>query len=280
MSINDVLQDLARRRELHEQRTGWTDMQIAFLGNGGNPPVVVVPPSAYPIAPGAMYCLSALNESRGPFQVINSARSGVPSLNTIAGAAVWVGYPPGSNLPYIEGPVDGLIQGQTGGATLADVATEELRMVTLDRIQELKLSPAGGLTVIITDGIWRSGDTIVRGPQGVPIDLTSYVPSTSGKSVWVLISVDSSQNVTVTNGVEFDLDAAADQFGWFPITVLGNDLALGYVLLTNGDTQIENSSIIPIQSIPGVYSAEIIDSILIDASGNILVDASGNVLTR
>jgi hypothetical protein len=118
--------------------------------------------------------------------------------------------------------------GPGGGS---DVVWTELR-----QFLPWRLGPGGGLTVHVYRGVGYIDGAWQQVAPATTVDLSSYVPVTDDKVKFVLISIDTSGAITVTDGVEVDpADLGLDDI---PAVPAGTAYALGAVRLYTGQTEI------------------------------------------
>jgi hypothetical protein len=269
--IAEKLRDQSRR---HFNKIGFTGLKECYLGNGLTPPTVVVP-IAERVHEGAFYVHEMQIDNKSVFQAICN-NAGITYDNSNAGMRVWVGYPPGIDensgaIPHILPFDPPEARTYTGGAMPLQIQTQQQQFVIRDRIYELKVIASTNAIMVLTAGLWRDGNTLVKSTQSAIVDLDPYIPSTSGKSKYVLLSIDSDLSVTITEGSE--VDTASIDTNDQPLTVPDGELQLAWVLLENGQTSIANSDITNIQLIPVVFS----ESSIITAASDVFTSSDGTI---
>jgi hypothetical protein len=93
--------------------------------------------------------------------------------------------------------------GETHELYGSDEVAIDLRQITNLRVRPVR----GTLTVTVGRGV-----IVIRGGAKVvipssPVDLSGHVPTTTGKSRWVLVSVSPAGEITLTDGADFDTSA-------------------------------------------------------------------------
>ena len=274
-SFDDVEKAWIRFRD----RELWTDIKPAILGNGETPPTVIIPPAQRMDDVRVFWAYQEREENKSVFAVANTY-PGLPFNNKIAGLHVEVGYPPKSKILSIYSVDLVKLAEITGSALPIQIAVEQMRMVTPDRIQQLKLEWSGtGMVARILPGFWRSNNVIITVPEIIPVDLTAYVPSTSGKQRWVLVSLDDTGSVTLTAGEEFDVGTTTVTSTQVPISVPDGEQAIAWVRLLNGVTTLDNARIIHVHDMPivGGASSEL-TSFYVNSYGGFMRTADGGFL--
>lgn len=245
MSFQDVQKSFRR----FEERKLWTDIQDAVLGNGETPPEVIIPPSKRQDDIRVFWAHQDPQENKSVFAVAN-AYPGLPYNNHVAGLSIQVGYPPNSRILSIYDVDRAELARLTGGPALPiQAAIEQIRMVTPDRVQLLKLEPYSGLVGRILPGVWRSGNTPVTVTEQILVDFTSLLPG-SGNLVWVLVSISDENAVTLTAGTEYATSTTVSRDDQLPKTVPDGEHMIAWVRLLNTTTDLENAKIINLHDAP------------------------------
>ncbi len=166
-----------------------------------------------------------------------------PGIAQLPGLAVVIGYRPEMPglLQVLSAATSGAIAGQGTGAAIGKHRTQhewphaDAVMIDERQITPLRISPVEGFTVTIFDGFVWLDNYLSYVHLASPIDLSSYVPTTSGKTrlVWFVIN-DSGVVITVA-GAEVNL---ADLNTSVTPTFSGVKYVLGAVRLYYGQTQI------------------------------------------
>lgn len=237
-----------------KDRELWTHIRPVISGDGQTPPTVRVPPAKAQY-PGEIYWHdeSVDNKARG-VAIDNTGVLGTGGPGS-AGLEIEVGYPPGHNdiLYVVPGLTKDALQ-QTGGQTPVQRILTEQRVLTLERFPELQLSPGAGMVPLVSAGKWRAGNTPVNYAGGNGPDLTSSIPATSGKSVWVLVSQDSTTAFSVAAGSEVDTSEAFAT-SHLPPAFESDKEQIAWVKLDNGMTDLDDAIILPIANIPALGGA-------------------------
>lgn len=115
-----------------------------------------------------------------------------------------------------------------------DVLFSELR-----QLMPLRITPVAGMNVVIhNQPIWTGTEWIIFGGS-TNIDLTSYIPTNSGKCLMLLVSIDTDGNVVLTAGNEVNItDLAITDI---PVVPNGTRYILGAVRLYYGQTVIQEA---------------------------------------
>lgn len=69
----------------------------------------------------------------------------------------------------------------------------------------LRVGTGGGMSINLYEGYLWTGTNFIFIPTDSAVDLTSHIPSTSGKAAWVMITMNNAGTVIETKGTEVDL---------------------------------------------------------------------------
>jgi hypothetical protein len=165
------------------------------------------------------------------------------------GVKIWVGYAPEEpNLFQVlstrSDTPTGLNQNFTGYAPArryewgAVNGGQDPLHVHLRAFSFLKIgmSTAGGMSVSLYRGrVWTGAAFIEIATQD--IDLTSYIPATTGKAAFVLITIDSTGTIIKTDGA--DVDIASLAISDIPAIPTNTIFVSGAVRVYNGQTLVQ-----------------------------------------
>lgn len=170
-----------------------------------------------------------------------------------AGVKVWVGYSDEEPTLYqvLSTRSDAPSQANDGGFTgyapakryewLATNGGQDPLHVHNRAISFLKLgvSAQGGMYVNVFRGFIWTG-TVYQHIDSADTDLTSYIPATSGKAAFVLVTISTAGTITFTDGADVDialLDVDAD----IPAPPADTAFVCGAVRVYNGQTEVREA---------------------------------------
>lgn len=260
------LKDRARIRSALSGYQRTVDMTPATMGNASG--IVSVPGRAgyVYVQPSASTDAVAIYNKRVPPK---------------AGARVWIGYDPAEpSLLQVLGSRE--ITGQAGGtlATGAHAANHQYfggDVVYVDKRQYLpaRVSPGTGISVNLhRDIAWVGGWVSITSQT---VDLTTYVPTTSDKACFVLLSITGAGEISVLRG--WDTDISTSSISDIP-EPLADTLPLAAVRLYNGMTQIVESytytDIVDLRGYAYIARPEVLQH-AVTCDGDIVIDG-GDVI--
>jgi len=170
-----------------------------------------------------------------------------------AGVKVWVGYSDEEPTLYqvLSTRSDAPAQANDGGFTgyapakryewLATNGGQDPLHVHNRAISFLKLgvSAQGGMFVNVFRGFIWTG-TAYQHIDSTDTDLTSYIPATSGKAAFVLVTISTTGTITFTDGADVDI-ALLDVDTDIPAVPANTAFVCGAVRVYNGQTEVREA---------------------------------------
>lgn len=228
----------------NNQTSGFTDYQVVRLGDGQEPATVLVPLARREHPKLQTFYVHTNSEGTlNVFQVLNWPGSGVTPDNSTPWLEVIIAHVPWSDKLHIVSVADGGLAAL--GAPPLHLGLQQAATITPDRFVHNGLYIASGMMLGFRGGRFRYNNKNIHiNPTASFLDLTSYIPATSGKDRWVLVSVSDIGVAEVVQGPEFDTgDASPASF--IPVNLSRRGLYLGRVRLTHGDTALADSQLYP-----------------------------------
>lgn len=253
----EIIENFGRSLSAIVRRTNWTELRQVKLGAevGGAQRVKV--PEAQRKAPYEVYYRELDNAGYGT--AIN-ADAGVPERYDLL---VWIGHPPTDKdrwhvFARVTAPELDAATNEPG--TQSHASQHSLRNVGFDggssvgvvgadpvfvddrQLSAVAIIPDNGLTVRVTPG-WIVFDGARTWFSGSIQDLTTHMPSGTGKALYVLIEIASDLTVYLSDGSEFSFTLpAADLSTYVPASTAGR-YQVGAVCLRKTTTQINWTNI-------------------------------------
>jgi hypothetical protein len=250
MNDNEFIEAFLALNRNITKATGWRNVRSAVLGDGNG---VVIVPEAERTAKGNLYARLITGSSIELVQVANTDASVDYDNELSDGHGVYIGKPPGSDILSIMMPAP-FLESEYFGGLLASQYKSSIAMVsTPDRLQFGRIYASGDDMQVRCTTFWyrQTGEFPIIKTR-ILGDLTSLVPSTSGKSSYIIVGWDKQAvQATFSAGNEFDtVDGIL--LGTTPAAVPSNmDIVFGFVLLDNGQTTIAEDDVIPTQELFG-----------------------------
>lgn len=248
----------------------WRGLRKARLGDGQDPPTVIVPP-AQRQREGMLYCFREVDGTKELIQALNMS----PAITPDQGSAffpVLIGYPPDSHILAIWGPDPDEAHNLTKGYLPSQVSATYAGQVQPSSFATLKIYKFGPFVVGLTGGTLRYQEAVYYiVPNTNFYDATADIPSTNGLAVYVSLAVDSAGTLVKTVGTEFPINAA-EPVAYMPTTVAYGALHLGWVYLFYGMTELQTHNVL---ANPDIYY---IPS-LVGTAANVYTNASGDAYT-
>lgn len=254
-----LINELAKVLNAADEAFGTTGKDYAKLAQVDG---TVVVPQNIQISPGALW---VRREGGLPFQAVRLPSSGLTLDNTTPDLEVELGYPPGQTQGIDPISIIGLSprgRREMGGMSPQDYGLLKAQNPQAENIVSLKLTMgSGGMKVGMTGGWFDRGSGLWKATTQADIaDLTDSIPATAGQRRYVIVCWDRNANGAVV--VERDLfdaesayEFAAQIEGEIPLGLLH----LGYVLLENGDTELDKNRIVPLLhlfQVPGMSESD------------------------
>jgi hypothetical protein len=254
----DGIKDAIRQhRATREGEIGFTGGRDAILGNGAIPNILHVPPAQAQFG-GAMWA-RLVDGQDNIVQLLQVAQhyAGINYDKSSLDYGVKIGYPPNSNILAVIGPADNHVANATyRGILPSQVKDYRNNTMTMNRLADLRVKAAGGLSVKLGTGHYIRDGVIKFYKHDGTLDLTSYVPSTTNFMKWVLVYVDSTDALNVVDGTEYDLGQLVPVNEGCPTALPAGGLSGAAVRLYEGQTDIiEEQDIYPLPHLIEVSSS-------------------------
>lgn len=221
------------------------------IGNGENPPLVLVDPTLTIDGERGWFYVYRMIDQTKDVTVARNYYPGIAYSDASAGLDVLCGYPPQSSTFCVLSTNPALLGKQTGGLIPSQYADLEAAAFTVDKVKYLALETQGSLILKLIGGFWHTNQDQFASSDDTFLDVTSYIPATSGKSRWIRIGVDTSGAAYVSQGIIFDSNHANPK-NFIPLLQVPGVYRLSYAKLTYGMTLLEPEDLIPA---PGMFSA-------------------------
>lgn len=233
MSKRDIIVTLKKRDEQKEDNREFIKGVIAsYQGN------VTVPDR-----PNMCYVKELNLDEAGPFPILNIVTAHVENLRVLIG---WTAKPPFGQRAII-GIDDADMELGNNGSNFNLPAHANSHLYFDENIkgtdpvstyqgslQLLKTIQSSGLVVQVNPLTYVNNDSYVYFP-GQLIDLTSYVPVTANKNVFVLLSLRKQTNsIVVTTGLETTIGITPPK-----VDIPDNNIPSSYILLQTSQTSID-----------------------------------------